>query len=90
MTQDPFIVYTSNIFAISGLRSLYGVLSQAVADLKYLEKAVGIVLAVISLKLGAETFNIELLNPLESLVVVIGILGTGVFLSLRDRGKAVP
>ena len=90
VTQDPFIVYTSNIFAISGLRSLYGVLSQAVADLKYLEKAVGIVLAVISLKLGAETFNIELLNPLESLVVVIGILGTGVFLSLRDRGKAVP
>jgi len=85
VTQNPFIVYTSNIFAISGLRSLYGVLSQAVADLKYLEQAVGLVLAVIALKLGAGTFDVELLNPLQSLAVVISILGTGVFLSINEK-----
>ena len=38
VTQDPLIVYTSNIFAISGLRSLFGVLSKAIAQLEYLEK----------------------------------------------------
>lgn len=87
VTQNPFIVYTSNIFAISGLRSLYGVLSQAVADLKYLEQAVGLVLAVIALKLGAGTFDVELLNPLQSLAVVVSILGTGVFLSINERNR---
>lgn len=84
VTQEPFIVFTSNIFAIAGLRSLFGVLSQAVADLKYLEKAVGVVLAVISAKLGAEAFDIELLSPLQSLVVVLSILGGGIALSLAD------
>ena len=78
------MVFTSNIFAIAGLRSLFGVLSQAVADLKYLEKAVGLVLAVISAKLGAQAFDIELLSPLQSLVVVLSILGGGIALSLAD------
>ena len=87
VTKNPFIVYTSNIFAIAGLRSLYSVLSQAVADLKYLEKAVGFVLAVIAVKLGAETFDVELLTPLQSLAVVLGILGSGVYLSLESKEK---
>ena len=38
VTEDPFIVYTSNIFAISGLRSLFGVLSEGIDNLKYLDK----------------------------------------------------
>jgi predicted tellurium resistance membrane protein TerC len=40
VTKDPFIVYTSNLFAISGLRSLFGVLSQSIDDLKYLDKVI--------------------------------------------------
>lgn len=92
ITQDPLIVYTSNIFAIAGLRSLFGVLSKAISQLEYLEKAVGIVLAVIAAKLAGEAFDIELLNPLQSLVVVLSILGTGVGLSLaksKDSEAAV-
>lgn len=38
VTEDPFIVYTSNIFAISGLRSLFGVLSEGIDNMKYLDK----------------------------------------------------
>jgi TerC family integral membrane protein len=86
VTQDPLIVFSSNIFAIAGLRSLYGVLSKAIDDLKYLDKAVAVVLAVIAAKLGAETVGIELLNPLQSLGVVIGVLGTGIVASLVDKG----
>lgn len=82
VTEDPFIVYSSNLFAIAGLRSLYNVLSQAVEQLQYLEKAVGIVLGFIATKMTFQTFNIELFNAVESLAVVIGILGIGVGASL--------
>jgi len=82
VTENPFIVFTSNIFAIAGLRSLFGVLSRAVTDLQYLEKSVGIILGIIALKLGFETVDIELLDPLQSLAVVISVLGAGVGLSL--------
>jgi TerC family integral membrane protein len=88
VTDNPFIVFTSNMFAIAGLRSLFGVLSQAVADLEYLEKAVGVVLAVISAKLGAEAFRVELLSPLQSLVVVLSILGAGIGASLTKDTKS--
>eukprot|EP01031_Cornospumella_fuschlensis_P032658 gene32658-39483_t len=82
VTQDPVVVYTSNIFAIAGLRSLYAILSKAVSELKYLEKAVGLVLGVIAVKLGYETFGVEILTPLESLLVVLGIIGLGITASL--------
>ena len=87
VTDNPLVVFSSNMFAIAGLRSLFGVLSQAVADLKYLEKAVGVVLAVISAKLGAEAFDVELLSPLQSLVVVLSILGMGIGASLAKDTK---
>eukprot|EP01038_Epipyxis_sp_PR26KG_P013196 gene13196-17683_t len=85
VTEDPFIVFTSNIFAIGGLRSLYGVLSKAVSELKYLEKAVGIVLGVIATKITAEVFGFDLLSPFQSLIVVIGILSTGIIASLINK-----
>jgi predicted tellurium resistance membrane protein TerC len=93
VTSDPFIVYTSNIFAILSLRSLYRVLSRAASQLEYLEKAVGLVLAVIGAKLVAGAWDVELLDPLQSLVVVTGLLGGGIGLSIakateRDRDQA--
>ena len=47
-------------------------------------QAVGVVLGVIAVKLAAETFDIELLTPLQSLVVVGGILGTAIAASLNS------
>mmetsp|Transcript_38798 Transcript_38798/g.39488 ORF Transcript_38798/g.39488 Transcript_38798/m.39488 type:complete len:347 (-) Transcript_38798:3-1043(-) len=87
VTENPFIVYTSNIFAISGLRSLFAVLSDLVSELEYLEQAVGIVLAFIATKLAGSAFNIELVTPLQSLVVVMSILGVGVGTSLYKNKK---
>lgn len=81
ITEDPMIVYTSNMFSIASLRALYGVLSTAVQEVEYLEKAVGLVLAVIAAKLGFSTFDIEILTPLQSLIVVITLLGGGVIAS---------
>lgn len=53
-------------------------------DTTILSQAVGLVLGVIAAKLAAETFDIEILTPIQSLVVVVGILGAAVGLSLSS------
>merc|ERR1740133_385457 len=89
VTSDPFVVYTSNIAAVVGLRSLYQLLSIAVSDLVYLEKAVALVLGFVGLKLGAEVLGVEVSSAL-SLGVIVVTLGGGVGLSLlaSDEAKA--
>lgn len=88
VTDDPVIVFASNMAAILGLRSLYQVLSVAVQDLIYLEKAVAVVLGFVGIKLGLEVFGFGV-SSLLSLAVILGILGLGVGLSLyaQDQSK---
>ena len=81
VSDDPFVIYTSNIAAVVGLRSLYQLLSVAVSDLVYLEKAVAIVLGFVGLKLGAEVAGVGISSAV-SLGVIISTLGSGVALSL--------
>jgi len=73
VTDDPFIVFTSNVFAILGLRSLYFVLSGYLAGLRYLKPGLAVVLIFVGTKmLLVDTYKIP---PLVSLAVIIGILG---------------
>ena len=81
VTKDPFIVYTSNMFAIVGLRSLFGVVSSAMAKLQYLEKAVGTVLGFVGLKMVADFGGVHISNS-QSLLTICAILGAGVGYSL--------
>ncbi|QDZ23896.1 integral membrane protein TerC [Chloropicon primus] len=81
VTKDPFIVYTSNMFAIVGLRSLFGVVSTAMARLQYLEKSVGTVLAFVGFKMIADFGGFHITNS-QSLLTVCSILGAGVVWSL--------
>ena len=73
-------MYTSNIAAVVGLRSLCQLLSIAVSDLVYLEKAVAIVLGFVGLKLGAEVAGYEVSSAI-SLGVIVTTLGGGIVLS---------
>ena len=73
-------MYTSNIAAVVGLRSLYQLLSVAASDLVYLEKAVAIVLGFVGLKLGAEVAGYEVSSAI-SLGVIVTTLGGGIALS---------
>lgn len=82
--QDPFIVYTSNIWAILNLRSLFTILSSAVEDLVYLRPAVAVVLGFVGGKLGAEFFGYDV-SIETSLGVITGLLGAGVGFSLLER-----
>lgn len=81
ITQDPFIVYTSNIFAILGLRALYFALAALMHRFIYLKYALALVLIFIGGKIFYHGF-IGAVPALLSLSVTLGLLSGGVLLSL--------
>ena len=89
ITTDPFIVYTSNIFAILGLRALYFALAAMIHRFHYLKTALAVVLIFIGGKIfAADLLGIEKLPPALSLGVTFGILLAGVVYSLwKTRGE---
>jgi tellurite resistance protein TerC len=90
VTQDPFIVYTSNIFAILGLRALYFALAAMIHRFEYLKYALALVLVFIGIKIFLVGFHIKIPSPL-SLAVTFGLLVAGVLWSLwKTRGAAPP
>jgi len=80
VTVDPFIVYSSNMFAIANLRSLYTFVAVAINDLHYLEKSVALVLAYIGTKMVVEFAGVEIPTSV-SLGIVASVLAAGVGLS---------
>jgi tellurite resistance protein TerC len=86
ITDDPFIVFTSNIFAIMGLRSLYFVIAGYLAGLKYLNAGLAGVLCFV----GAKMLLVDLykIHPLISLAVIITILSLALIASLRNADPA--
>ena len=88
LTQDPFIVYTSNIFAILGLRALYFALAAIIHRFHYLKYALALVLIFIGLKivLGDLVWDGKVPAAI-SLAVTAGLLLAGVLFSLwKTRG----
>ncbi|CAN5497789.1 TerC family protein [soil metagenome] len=81
VTQDPFIVYTSNIFAILGLRSLYFVLAGVVHKFHYLKLGLSVVLAFVGAKMLL-TDTAYKIPTLVSLAVIALILTVAVVASL--------
>lgn len=92
VTEDPFLVYTSNVFAILGLRSLYFVLAGVVHKFHYLKLGLAVVLSFVGVKMLLPDLSKALLGvsykiPTEiSLLVVVAILAVAVAASVvRDR-----
>lgn len=81
VTRDPFVVYTSNVFAILGLRSLYFLLAAVVHRFWLLKPALSLVLMFVGAKMLASAFYH--VPTVLSLGVIIAILGGAVVLSLR-------
>ena len=87
ITTDPFIVYTSNIFAILGLRALYFALAAMIHRFKYLKYALALVLVFIGSKIFLVGF-IGKIAPVISLSVTFGLIAGGVLVSLwKTRGQ---
>jgi tellurite resistance protein TerC len=90
ITADPFLVFTSNVFAILGLRSLYFALADMIDRFRFLKVSLAIVLAIVGLKmLLAESLKAAL-GPgfnIYLLLVVLIVLGFGIVASLKTGAR---
>ncbi len=81
VTLDPFIIYTSNIFAILSLRALYSFVSNVMSELRFLDKSVAVVLGFIGVKMLLGFADVDIPTDLSLLFVGV-VLGGGVAASL--------
>ncbi|MFE5641750.1 TerC family protein [Rhodococcus sp. NPDC056516] len=96
VSDDPFIVYSSNAFAILGLRALYFLLSGLLEKFHYLSKGLSIILAFIGVKLIMQashkviSTSIPEIPSLVSLAVIIVVLAGSIILSLKKPLPEAP
>lgn len=87
VTRDPFIIFTSNIFAILGLRSLFFLLAGAMGKFRYLKVGLAAVLVFVGVKMAAAEF-VHISSPI-SLAVIAVLLGAAIVASLvKARGES--
>jgi len=86
ITQDPFIVFTSNVFAILGLRSLYFVMAAMIAKFRYLKISLSVILIYVGMKLLSEDviqhYHLDDLMNWVSLGVIIVVMLVGILTSV--------
>ncbi len=88
ITPDPFLVYTSNIFAILGLRSMYFLLAAAARHLRHLKVSVIAILAFVGIKMLLDVAGIIHLPAMASLGAIAGFLTLGILASFLPEKKA--
>jgi tellurite resistance protein TerC len=88
VTEKPFIVFTSNVFAILGLRSLYFVLAGAILYFRYLKFGLSVVLVFIGAKMLIMKWHHIPINV--SLIVVAGIIGLSILISIISAWRQKP
>jgi tellurite resistance protein TerC len=81
ITQDRLVIYTSNIFAVLGLRSLFFLLRGAVDKFRFLQKGIATVLIFVGLKMTSELIHIKI-STVVSLIVIIICIGSSILLSI--------
>lgn len=86
ITEDEFIVFSSNIMAILGLRSLYFVLASSLMDFKYLKTSLSVILLFVGAKMLAHYFDIHI-PTVFSLGFIVICLVAGIYFSLLHIKK---
>jgi tellurite resistance protein TerC len=92
ITRDPFLILTSNVFAILGLRALYFLLADVMDMFRYLHYGLAAVLTFVGLKMIAESWlpheaGTELIPAWASLTVIAMLLGVAIVASIRPRNR---
>ena len=86
ITQTKLVIYTSNIFAVLGLRSLFFLLKGAVDRFRYLKEGIAVVLVFIGLKMLVEYFGIHL--PVwVSLLAIVSCISSSILFSMYKTRK---
>jgi tellurite resistance protein TerC len=83
VTHDKFIVFTSNVCAILGLRAIFFLLARFMTKFRYLEPGLALVLGFV----GAKMFGLFEPSSLVSLLIIASILVLATVLSIADSGK---
>jgi len=86
--EDILIIYSSNIFAVLGLRSLFFLLKGAVNQFSYLQQGIAVVLAFIGVKMLIEYFDIHI-SIYISLLVIVACLAVSIAYSVYQNRKAL-
>lgn len=86
ITTDPFIIYTSNIFAILGLRNLYFILEKLHNNFAYVKYGVACILVFTGIKLSITFFHIEI-SIMASLITIFTILSVSIIASMFKSKK---
>ena len=89
ITQNKMVIYTSNIFAVLGLRSLFFLLRGAVSKFDYLQQGIAIVLVFIGVKMLVEYFEIHIPVWVSLIVIVVCLVGSIVF-SIYHKKLDIP
>jgi tellurite resistance protein TerC len=89
VTQDPFVVYTSNIFAVLGLRALYFALAAAMHRFRYLQYALATILLLVGIKIFMVPLGIKIDTGI-SLAATIAVLASGILYSLWKTRNDMP
>ena len=87
ITKDPFIVFTSNIFAILGLRNLFFFLSGMMDKFQYIKYSLVGILLFVGLKMILVDVEWIKITPMISLSVILGFLTFGVIYSIYKNSK---
>lgn len=94
ISESKLIIYTSNIFAVLGLRSLFFLLRGAVSKFDYLQQGIAIVLIFIGIKMLAENWINQWINKdtqvIISLFVIVGCISGSIFYSMFRQKKGTP
>jgi len=86
ISQDRLVIYTSNVFAVLGLRSLFFLLHGAVNQFEYLQQGIAIVLIFIGLKMLAEAVHVYIPVWISLMVIVVCLFGS-ILYSLQNAEK---
>lgn len=88
ITKEPLIVFTSNVFAILGLRAMYFMLAGVIHKFRYLKYGLGIVLVFVGLKMAWLNDAFGGKFPISwSLIIIVTIIGTSILISLFKKQK---
>ena len=94
ISRDRFVIYTSNIFAVLGLRSLFFLLRGAVSKFDYLQQGIAIVLVFIGAKMLGEHWINQWVSKQEQVAISLGVIAIcisgSIFYSLFIQKKGVP
>ncbi|MFM7222608.1 MAG: TerC/Alx family metal homeostasis membrane protein [Bacteroidota bacterium] len=88
--EDILVIYSSNVFAVLGLRSLFFLLKGAVDQFDYLQQGIAVVLVFIGIKMLIEYFGIHIDIIVSLVVILVCLLGSIVYSMKNPRKKPVP